>query len=403
MDQITSVILAGGEGTRLFPLTRHRCKPDVRFAGRYRLIDVPVSNSINSEIRPIFILTQHLAESLQQHILKTYPANRFPLANIHLVSPKDPKNCFRGTADAVRKNIDVIMNTSGQYVLILAGDQLYHMDYRKIVHFAKRENADLVIASLPIEEKDAKRMGLLRIDSNSKVLDFYEKPSERQLLDSFALPGQTGAPAQYLGSMGIYVFKKEALFLLLQGDGDDFGKHIIPNQMKKGNVFAFVYSGYWEDIGTIRAFFDANLILTRPQNWMQKFDQVHQLYTCPSNLSAPLIKQGQITDSLINAGSVIEAQEISRSIVGLKSWVQQGTVLRNSIIIGEETADYAAIIGKNCRIENAIIDSNTTIGDGVELINARQIQTYDSQDLFIRDGIIIVTSGAKIPDRFKMS
>ncbi len=405
MDQVISVILAGGEGTRLFPLTKCRCKPDVRFAGRYHLIDIPISNSINSKITDIFILSQHFTSSLHQHILATYPPTHFQSHKIVLLTPQDAaekKTLFRGTADAVRQNIDRILQTDAEYILILAGDQLYHMNYQKMIDFAKKENADLVIAALPIEEKDAKRMGVLKIDSNDRIIDFYEKPQDRKTLDAFALPKSR----KYLGSMGIYVFKKDALASLLKEEGDDFGKHTIPLQVQKGKTSAFIYDGYWEDIGTIGSYYQANLALTDPENWMRAYDETNQLYTPHTNISTPVIKHSVIVHSMINQGSLIEALEITHSIIGMRTWIQENSIIHDTIIIGDQHQravpglPYSVIIGKECTIQKAIIDSNVCIGNNVRLVNENQLQKFDSEGVFIRDGIIIVTSGARVPDGY---
>jgi glucose-1-phosphate adenylyltransferase len=403
MDQIVSVILAGGEGTRLYPLTRCRCKPDVRFAGRYRLIDIPISNSINSKIQNIFILSQHYTTSLHQHILSTYPPTHFQSHKINLLTPKEvtgKKNLFKGTADAVRQNLDRILSSTAEYVLILAGDQLYHMNYHEMINFAKKEDADLVIAALPVEEQEAKRMGLLKIDPLSHVIDFFEKPPDRKTLDMFALAPKPDHEQQYLGSMGIYIFKKEALLNLLNQEGDDFGKHVIPNQVKKGKTSAFIYNGYWEDIGTISAYYQANLALTNDQNWMQSYNETNQLYTPHNNMTTPLIKATAITNSLINQGALIEAKEVTHSIVGLKTWIKEHTIVRDCIIIGENCPTHSVVIGKNCILQKAIIDSDVIIGDNVHLINQKNVQKFDSEYVFIREGIIIVTSGARLPDGF---
>jgi glucose-1-phosphate adenylyltransferase len=403
MDQVASVILAGGEGTRLFPLTRCRCKPDVRFAGRYRLIDVPISNSINSKLQNIFVISQHFATSLHQHILSTYPASHFQNHKITILTPKDgpgKKNLFRGTADAVRQNLGSILPTAGEYVLILAGDQLYHMDYHEMLEFAKNVNADLIIAAIRVEEPEAKRMGLLKIDDQSHVLDFFEKPTDRMTLESFALEKKPDHPQQYLGSMGIYVFKKSALINLLKLEGDDFSKHIIPHQVQQGKTFAFIFNGYWEDIGTIAAYYHANLALTNDQNWMQAFTGTHQLYTPHHNFSTPLIKQTTIAHSLINQGALIEAKEVTHSIIGINTWIKENTIIRDSIITGENGEKHSVMIGKNCFIQKAIIDSDVIIGDNVRLANVNQLQKVDSGNVFIRDGIIIVTAGARLPDGY---
>ena len=399
MDEVISVILAGGEGTRLFPLTKCRCKPDVRFASRYHLIDIPISNSIHSNIPTIFVLSQHFTSSLHEHILSTYPPDRFGTHKIVLITPQDigKKTLFKGTADAVRQNIERILESSSQYIIILAGDQLYHMNYHELIRFAKKQNADLTIAALPIEENDAKRMGVLKIDETSRIVDFFEKPQERKTLDSFVLPQSK----KYLGSMGIYVFKKEALKELLKEDGDDFGKNILPLQIKKGNSSAYIYNGYWEDIGTISSYFQANLALTSHNNWMQAYNDGNQLFTPPINISTPLIKNSQIIDSLINQGAFIEAKEISHSIIGMKTWIQNQSIIRDTIIIGDHLApEYSVVIGKDCLIKKAIIDSNVTIGNNVQLVNQNGLSKFDGDGVFIRDGIIIVTAGARLPDGY---
>lgn len=396
MEHVVSVILAGGEGTRLFPLTQYRCKPDVRFAGRYRLIDIPISNSLHSKIQEIFILSQHFTDSLHGHIETTYPSQPH---TFHFLTPSEKagiKNLYKGTADAVRQNLAQILQSTTEYVLILAGDQLYHMNYHEIVDFAKQEDADLVIAALPVDEAEAKRMGVLKIDPSSHVIDFYEKPSDRKTLNDFF----DRAAQKYLGSMGIYVFKKKALESLLNEAGDDFGKHMIPSQVKKGKTSAFCYTGYWEDIGTIRAYYYANLSLTHPHNWMHDNNMDHRLFTPHHNIATPFFKNSMIRDSLINQGSHIEAKEITHSVIGMMTSIGENTIVRDSIIIGDHSSDHAVTIGKNCVIEKAIIDSDVCIGNNVRLLNQNQVQKYDGNGIYIRDGIIIVTANTRLPDGF---
>jgi glucose-1-phosphate adenylyltransferase len=254
-----------------------------------------------------------------------------------------------------------------------------------------------------VEESEAKRMGLLKIDPLSHVVDFFEKPSDQKTLDAFALPSQKGHPQQYLGSMGIYIFKKEALCALLQQEGDDFGKHTIPNQVKKGKTSAYIYHGYWEDIGTIAAYYQANLALTSGPNWMQAYNETHQLYTPHyNNIPTPLIKEGLITSSLINQGTLIEAKEITHSIIGLKTWIKKNSILRDCITVGENSSEYSIIVGENCVIQKAIIDSNVIIGNNVQMTNPANLQKYDGDGVFIRDGVTIVTSGARLPDGFTL-
>lgn len=262
VEKSATIILAGGQGTRLFPLTATRCKPAVSFGGRYRLIDIPLSNSLNAGIAQIFVISQYFASELHQHILSTYHLDQFRLnGGIELVSPQDTaygKTWFRGTADAVRQNLDFILKNANEYFLILSGDQLYNMDLIEMIELIQKENADLVIASTPVEETEAKRMGVLKVEQN-RVVDFFEKPQEEKDLNAFRMPEKNG---HWLGSMGIYVFRRSALQAIMREEGDDFGRHLIPKFIRKSKTVAFSYKGYWEDIGTVQSYYRANLILT---------------------------------------------------------------------------------------------------------------------------------------------
>ncbi len=416
--QVACLILAGGQGTRLFPLTRTRCKPAVAFGGRYRLIDIPLSHALNAQIQNVYVISQYLASGLHQHILETYPLDLFHDSKIHLLSPEETpqrKTWYQGTADAIRQNIEHLMNSSAEYFLILSGDQLYNMDLHEMIRFAKQSEADLVIASLPVEKSEAHRMGVLKIDLNQKVLAFTEKPATAAELQPFTLdpfflmnhPHKNRDYPHYLGSMGIYIFRRAALFKLLQQSGDDFGKHLIPLQLQLGNVSTFVYKGYWEDIGTISSYYRANLALLSQKNCLNTYDATHPIFTHPQHLPSPLIKGSLIDNAIISQGSLIEAQEITNSVIGFRVHVQPGSIIRDSIIIGhlDHTPFHRSeaplfVLGKNCHIEKTIIDEHVQIGDGVQLINKNQIAYADLDSLFIRDGIIIVPSGVKIPDHF---
>jgi glucose-1-phosphate adenylyltransferase len=421
MEKVASVILAGGQGTRLYPLTQTRCKPAVCFGGRYRLIDIPISNSLNAQIHRIFVISQYFASSLQQHLLETYQLDYFRQSKIQMLCPEETPNrkvWFNGTADAVRQNLEHLEATNVEYFLILSGDQLYNMNFTDMVQFAKKEDADMVIASIPVEEQEARRMGLLKIDASCHALEFSEKPSDPNILNEFALPQEFlnghkivhPSATHYLGSMGIYIFKRKALFDLLKEQGDDFGKDLIPIQFKKGKTSAYVYKGYWEDIGTIGSYYNANLALTHQEHCLNTYDEHNPIFTHPHNLPSPLIKDTTINCSIISQGSVIEASEISHSIIGIRIKISKGTIIRNSIILGRlfnapDLQHPASIpgescIGENCHIENAILDEHTSIGNNVQLINKDKLQKFDGDGIFIRDGIIIVTSGTCIPDGF---
>ncbi len=407
-SRVASIVLAGGQGTRLFPLTQVRCKPSVSFGGRYRLIDIPISNSLNSGIDQIYVISQFFSTALQQHIIETYPIDYKRKTHIHLISPEETpirKEWFKGTADAIRQNLEHFERSEAQYFLILAGDQLYNIDFAAMLHYAEETQADLVIAALPVQEKEAKRMGLLKIDPSNHVKEFIEKPSDPVTLKRFEL-----GPKRYLGSMGIYIFKRKALFDLMKHEGDDFGKDLIPIQMKKAKTCAFLYDGYWEDIGTVSSFYEANLALTKRQNCLNTYDEHHPIFNHPQHLPSPLIKKTAVHNSIISQGAIIEAEEIIGSVIGVRVHVKQGTVIHHSIILGNlfyEPPQHQnpplpdeLIIGEHCRIEKAIIDEHAHIGNHVHLLNKEGLQTYDGNGVYIREGIIIVTSGTKLPDGF---
>jgi glucose-1-phosphate adenylyltransferase len=417
---IASIVLAGGQGTRLQPLTSIRCKPAVSFGGRFRLIDIPISNSLNAQINKIFVISQYLSGSLKNHIDDTYSEQRIKKGNLEILSPQDPNQpstLFKGTADAVRKNWFHLAQTPTDYFLILSGDQLYNIDFVKMVEFAKKTQADLVIASLPIQETEAKRMGLLKIDRTGKILDFVEKPSDPVVLKNFVLSkekmGSSQTEPAYLGSMGIYIFKKEALGKLLAESGDDFGHDLIPLQVKTGSAFAYIYDGYWEDIGTIDAFYHANLaLIDEGKAHLDITDTKHPIQSQTNQLPDPVVHGTRIHDSLIGKGSIINAKEITHSVIGLSSCIHEGTVVEDSVILGNHfypaslskqtpLTTYFSI-GENCIIKKAIIDENTYIGNHVRLINQNNLSQYDGDGVYIRDGIIVVPSGAVIPDGFTL-
>lgn len=424
--QVATIILAGGQGTRLHPLTIHHSKPAVSYGGRYRLIDIPISNSINSDFRQIFVIAQYLSGELQHHISQTYHFDNFNPGSIDVLTPQEneqgERTFFNGTADAVRKNLPTILKSTADYFLILSGDQLYNIDFQSMVEFAHEKKAELTIASLPVHEKEAHRMGLLKIDKESKVIDFIEKPKDEAALGPFRLeehsfqewkiePPKTPC---YLGSMGIYVFKRKTLIdLLHQDERHDFGYHLIDTAVKKGKTSAYIYHGYWEDIGTIASYFEANLILNHSTKGLNTYDERHPIYAQPTFLPGPKIKSTVIKDSIICEGSIIEAQEITNCIIGLRSHIKKGTILRDTVMMGNHfymppihegtpiPKDFA--VGENCLIEKAIIDEHVWIGNKVKLINKEKKDHYDSgEGVFIRDGIIIVTAGTRLPDGYEL-
>jgi glucose-1-phosphate adenylyltransferase len=398
---VATVVLAGGQGTRLHPLTIHHSKPAVCYGGRYRLIDIPISNSINSNFNQIYVIAQYLASELQNYITETYPFDPLRSGTVQVLTPQEnergEKEWFKGTADAVRQNLSILLQSPADYFLILSGDQLYNIDFQQMVEFAQKTNADLTIASLPISSKEATRMGILKVDSKGKVLDFVEKPKDPSILQRFELPEKS----TYLGSMGIYIFKREVLISLLQNDPrDDFGYHLITTAVQTLKTYSYVYRGYWEDIGTVASYYEANLLLTQSKG-LNTHDEKNPIYSRTTFLPGPIIEQAKITQSILSEGSLIEAAEITHSIIGLRSRIGPGTIIRDSILIGNHTATPYHI-GAHCLIQKAIIDENVQIGDHVKLTNEKNLARYDGDGIFIRDGIIIVISGTILPNHFSL-
>jgi glucose-1-phosphate adenylyltransferase len=413
VDRVAGIVLAGGQGTRLFPLTKTRCKPAVGFGGRYRLIDIPLSNALNSKINRLFIISQYFASNLHQHILATYRFDLFREGGIELLCPEedtDKKVWFEGTADAVRKNLHHLSKSPVDYFIILSGDQLYNIDLADLLQFAHKTKAEMVIASLYVDEEEAHRMGVMKIDSSFHITEFKEKPKEKAALDPFAV--KKDGKTKYLASMGIYVFRRDILLSLLKEPGVDFGHHLIPSQTAKGGSYSYIYDGYWVDIGTIASFYDANMSLLEQNHCLETYNEANPIYTRPHNLPSPLIVNTHVNRSYISQGSIIEAEEVDHSIVGIRCRIGKGTKIRHSILMGHQF--YSAplhqhpplprnfIIGENCIIEKAIIDEHTCIGNNVRLINKDKLQTYDSEEVCIRNGIIIVTNDTELPDNFTL-
>lgn len=426
-SNIAGIILAGGQGSRLFPLTQSRCKPALLFGGRYRLIDIPVSNSLNAGISKIFVLTQFLARSLHRHIFRTYHQDSLFPASIEVLSAEQRpgrSDWFQGTADAVRQNVEYLLETQAEYFLILSGDQLYRLDYEKLLRCTEQKDVDVWVATLAISEKEAPRMGIMKIDENNHIVDFCEKPSTQALLDRMKTPQyalkkmglESSEGKEFLGSMGIYLFRRSALFELLAEDSrDDFGKHLIPSQVKKGRIGAFVHEGYWEDIGTIESFYTANLALNQEHPPFTCHDEHSPIFTTSHHLPGPRFFNTTIKSSTICEGSIIDADEVSNSILGQRTVVKKGTVIKDSYIMGNDfysrpedpcetfvatKLPIIPTIEEGCLIKKAIIDKNVSIGKRVQLVNKNNLTSYDSDILYVRDGIIVVPGGATIPDDF---
>lgn len=419
---IASIILAGGKGTRLFPLTLRHSKPAVSYGGRYRLIDIPISNSLNSNIREIYVLGQYLTSELQHHLSQTYQFDSFFPGSLDLLTPDElptgEKIWFNGTADAIRKNASKIFKSPFDYFLILSGDQLYNINFSKMLSFAIDRNADLTIAALPVQTSDASRMGILKIDEKSYITDFIEKPKEKEVLDLFKIRTDffdkynlPHSNATHLGSMGIYIFKRKVLEDLLSEKGDDFGMDLIPLQLKRGKTAAFVYDGYWEDIGTVESYYKANMALTDlPSTGLKTYDEKNPIFTRTNHLPGTKIKNTILCKSIICEGSIIEGKEITSSVIGLRSTIQRGTIIHDSILMGNnfyfrpkhQNLPEKFEIGENCLIKKTIIDEHVLIGNNVRLINKENKINYDGENIYIRDGIIIIPAGVTIEDDFEI-
>jgi glucose-1-phosphate adenylyltransferase len=423
-ENVVAVILGGGAGTRLFPLTQHRSKPAVPLGGKYRLVDVPISNCINSDITQIFVLTQYNSASLNRHIARTYRFSTFSSGFVEILAAEqrpDSPQWFQGTADAVRQTLPHIRDWRLKTVLILSGDHLYRMDYRKFLQRHYDTNADVTISVLPCTPQDAEGFGLLKTDADGKITEFAEKPKgealEAMRVDTsaqFDLTPDEAAAKPFLASMGIYVFNYDRLIELLGEDPNrlDFGKEIIPAAIKSGaNVQAHLFQGYWEDIGTIRAFYQASLDLCSMLPKFNFFDAEAPIYTRSRHLPPSKIHGSEITDSMISEGCIITGAFIRRSIIGLRSRIDPSTRIEDSIIMGSDffqtldelNADRASSIphigiGSNTIIRRAIVDKNARIGSNVRIINQHNEENKDGDGYYIREGIVLVPKNAVIKD-----
>ncbi len=416
-DNTLAIIMGGGAGTRLFPLTKERSKPAVPLAGKYRLVDIPISNCINSGLRRIYVLTQFNSASLHKHINSSYAFDQFSRSFVEILAAQQTPtdmNWYQGTADAVRQNLRDFLQYPYDYFLILSGDQLYRMDFRDVLKQHIDSKAELTIATIPVKREEASAFGIMHTDSKRKIIRFEEKPKTPALLDELRIPGDLlqnlGHPADaelYQASMGIYVFNRQTLIDALDNPHVDFGKHVIPELIHNRRVQAYIFQGYWEDIGTIRSFYEANLNLTSALPPFNFFDTAAPIYTHARFLPASKINGATIKQAIISDGCVISDAQIERSVIGVRSYIESGATIRNSIIMGcdfYETAlaqrgDAPVIgIGKNCVIEKAIIDKNARIGNGAVITPEGKPDNFDGPNYYIREGIVIVPKNAVIPD-----
>jgi glucose-1-phosphate adenylyltransferase len=419
-SNVLSVIMGGGAGTRLFPLTKERAKPAVPLAGKYRLVDIPISNCINSRLRRIYLLTQFNSASLHRHISQSYKFDHFSGGFVELLAAAPTStdtSWYQGTADAVRKNLIHFMNHEWEYLLILSGDQLYRMDFRQIVNAHAESGADITVATIPVGRREAQSLGIMQMDAEQRIVRFEEKPKDPAVLDSLRLPHDWYQKLEikddgelFLASMGIYVFNREIIRRLLDNTLTDFGKDVIPSAIKNLKVHSFVFQGYWEDIGTIRAFFEANLDVTNELPRFNFFDMSAPIFSRPRFLPGSKINGAQIDHAVISDGCILNRAVITHSIIGLRCIVGVATVLNRVILLGSdyyeslnsivehEKAGMPRIgIGSNCRIENTIVDKNARIGNNVVISPASKPDKVDHANYYIRDGIVIVPKNGVIP------
>jgi glucose-1-phosphate adenylyltransferase len=409
---VLTVILGGGRGSRLDPLTRMRSKPAVPIAGKYRLIDIALSNAINSGLNRVFVLTQFNSVSLHRHIGLTYHFDTFSRGFVQILAAQQTASAerwYQGTADAVRQNLRFIREMPGDLVLILSGDHMYRMDYRPMIEEHLESGAAVTIAVHPSTEAEIAELGAVRIDASGRVVEFHEKPRDPAVRRELALqPGNLrdrslSTERPYLGSMGIYLFDKATLIELLSGAYEDFGRHLLPIAVETRHVQAFVFDHYWRDIGTIRTFFDAHMDLVEPQPSFDFFDGSWPFYTHPRYLPGSKLDGTRFERSVLSEGSVIYDSVIEGSIVGIRSRIYRATV-RRSLIMGADPQTPVVPgappvgIGEGSVIENAIIDKNARVGREAQIINAKGLREADGPGWAIRDGIVVVPKSAVIPD-----
>ena len=419
--ETVSVILGGGAGSRLSPLTANRSKPAVPIAGKYRLVDIPISNCINSNLNRIFVLTQFNSASLNQHIKNTYHFSAFSSGFVDILAAEqtpDNPGWFQGTADAVRQSLRHLDKMDFEYVLILSGDQLYQMDFSKMIEAHKNSGAALTIATIPVGEREAPEFGILKSNNENVITSFIEKPKKELLPDWVS---DTGAAMQdqgrhYLASMGIYVFNKDILYKLLNdvhAKATDFGKEIIPDSIEHYKVLSYQYDGYWTDIGNIYSFFEANIALTEAIPPFNLFDSAQTIYTRPRMLPPAKISGTMIDRAIIAEGSIIHAASVTQSVIGIRSRIGKDTVVKNVYIMGcdyYETIDQINEkkhagkpilgIGERCVIEDAIVDKNCSIGNDVVIRGGAHLEKTDHPLYTIKDNIVVIKKGAVIPNGF---
>ncbi len=418
MNDVLAIILGGGQGSRLFPLTETRSKPAVPIGGNYRLIDIPVSGCIHAGIRRIFVLTQFNSASLNRHISQTYRMDAFPDGFVEILAAEqtpDNPHWFQGTADAVRQAMRHVEQHDARYYLILAGDHLYRMDYGALIEAHRQQGADVTIAAQPMPFDDAPEMGIFRFDRGGRIVAFEEKPTPERLREiGRSVPAGATAIAHddakpFMASMGIYVFTREVLLdILARHSGVDFGRELIPAAIETFRVNSYIYDGFWADVGTIEAFYDANIMLAERLAPFRLYDPKRPIYTHPRFLPGSRFTDARITDAIVAEGCYVDKATIEQSVIGIRTHVYAGSVIRRSVLLGAdfyegldeplppEAKGVRLGIGEGVTLDQAIVDKNARIGAGATLVNAKGVQHADGDGYYIRSGIIIVPRGGVI-------
>jgi len=413
LSDVLAVIMGGGKGERLYPLTKVRTKPAVPFAGKYRLIDITLSNCINSGMYRVAVLTQFNSVSLHRHITQTYNFDVFHMGWVQILAAEqtlESEDWYQGTADAVRKQLFEIKATQADYVLILAGDHLYRMDYSAMADFHWKSGADITVAVHPVSREDAHRMGILKRSKDGRIIDFAEKTSDPAVLDRFVSREDTRRP--FLGSMGIYIFNTNLLIELLTGfpEHDDFGADVIPLAIRAYKVHGFDFDDYWQDIGTIRSFYETNLELTDTDPPFNFYGHDRPIYTHARFLPGSIVDDSHLENVLLAEGSRIRDSEIIRSVVGLRSEINSHTRIKDSVIMGADyygssrkSTEIPIGIGRDCAIEGAILDKNVRIGDGVVIKPFPRGSDLETDLWVVRDGVVIVPKETQIPPKTRIT
>jgi glucose-1-phosphate adenylyltransferase len=416
---VIAIILGGGQGSRLYPLTQTRSKPAVPIGGKYRLVDIPISNCMNSDIYRMFVLTQFNSASLNAHIKNTYNFSIFSHAFVDILAAEqtpDNPTWFQGTADAVRQCMPHFLNHDFDYVLILSGDQLYQMDFNDMLEQHIKNEADISIATLPVNAKDAPEFGILKTNAESCIESFIEKPAKELLVDwkSDVSDQMQSDGKHYLASMGIYVFNKKLLVeMMYNKETKDFGKEIIPQAVGNKKILSYQYEGYWTDIGNIESFFEANIGLTEDLPKFNLFDNDNKIFTRPRLLPPSKFQKTMVDHSLISEGCIVNAKEIKRSVIGIRSRIGEGTIIQNCYVMGndyyqniddmnEDAKDGNQLvgIGERCFIKNALVDKNCRIGNDVYISGGNHLADFSNELYAIKDGIVVIKKGAIIPNNY---